>query len=173
MKKVDVMRFIFFISFGVSIYFYMGYAVAAQISSSLGISLNNSYLLWNAINALENPWYKEEFGPRKEEDPLSVALLTPAKENQLRSLVAKYDDLNGLVEGLIQARKIGDIDGFMKHKEQIAKKLRPIWQDAIYKERKKERERKSKEGWIAWIRNNITSAAHRFYQYFFQEARKK
>jgi len=119
--------------------------------------LRDSHSIWNAISALEDPWYKVE------EQSLEVIPLTSEKENNLKSLIVKYDDLREITEKLIQARKEGNWKVFLINKEQIAQKLRPIWRIDI----EKERERKAKEGWVQWIKNNVQNVMNRMYNYFF------
>ena len=181
MKKVDIVQLIFFIFLSVSIYFYMGNMLAAEeypFKPMIYMKAQEAYAIWDLVNELEEFWqvkYKRIVKDGKifkvgEDTEVPVDI---SKFNALRSLVAQYEYLPPLVEALIGARIERDIKQFMVQKEKIMTELAPIFADAIYKERKKEQVRKSKEGWIAWIKNNITDAANRFYQYLFPVAQKK
>jgi len=181
MKIIDIARLILFIFLGMSIYFYMGSMLAAEeypFKPMIYMKAQEAYAIWDLVNELEEFWqvkYKRVIKDGKifrvgEDVEVSV---DKNKLDTLRSLVAQYEYLSALIEALIVARIERNIKEFVKQKEKIMQELAPIFADAIYKERKKEQERKSKEGWLAWIKNNITSAANRFYQYLFPEVQKK
>lgn len=137
-----------------------------------------AYAIWDLVQDLEDFWqvkYKRVVKDGKffrvgEDVEIPV---DKNKLNTLRSLVAQYEYLPPLIEALITARIERNIKQFMVQKEKIMRELAPIFADAIYKERKKEREHKSKESWMAWIKNNITRAMGDIYKYFFPHKKLK
>lgn len=163
MKIGDIVRLILFIFLGASIYLYMGSTLASQRSYTRNY-INNSYELWNMIDEIEDSLYKSK--------PSQKLFLDQAKETQLIALALQYNSRD-FVADLIKAYNERNLKAFAEHKEQIAQQLRPIWRTAIEEEMPTKKERKSKEGWITWIKNNITDAANRFYNYFFPATQKK
>ena len=182
MKNRDIARLILFIFLGASIYLYMGNALAVeeyQFKPMMYMDAKKeAYPIWHLINQLEEFWLVKYKRIVKDGKFFRVAENTEAPINQekiaeLRRLVAPYEYLPSLIEALITARTERNIKKFMVQKEKIMAELAPIFAAAIYDKRKKEQERKAKEGWIAWIKNNIAEAANRFYRYLFSTVQKK
>jgi hypothetical protein len=185
MKKTDIARLVIFFLAGLGLYFYMSNAVAAQAPEPKPLphmTPSESYKIWNAINRLEEPWYKKTI--LNPQDPagqqplvqldrgqIPLAPLNQKKEAKLRMLVQDYTDLIPLVNALIAARKRGDWDNFLLYKEKIAEELRPIWLYVTQAETKEETQKRSMynrfKNWLATWRQSAYDAMQRAYSYFF------
>jgi len=185
MKKSDIARLVIFFLAGIGLYFYMSNAIATENPASkpiLYMTPSDSYKIWNAINKLEEPWYKKTIlhpqdpaGNRPivqiDQGEIPLAPLNPKKEAKLRMLVQDYVELVSLVNALIAARKRGDWDNFLLYKEKIAEELRPIWHYVAQAEAKEEAKKRSMynrlKNWLTMWKQRIYNTMQRAYAYFF------
>lgn len=152
MNKVDSIRLIVFIALAIGIYFYMGNMLAMQeyeFKPMIHMKAKEAYDIWDIVKELEDFWHVKYKRVLKDGKVFKVAedseiSVDKKKLDTLRSLVSQYEYLPPLIEELIAARIERNIKQFIKQKEKILQELAPVLADAIYKDRKKQRELASK-----------------------------
>ena len=82
-------------------------------------------------------------------------------------MVKGYRDLELNVNALITSREQEDFEQFTQHKEEIAKKLRPIWAAETKKAKEQEQLRRANLNWFMRTREDVSHAMNRLYNYFF------